>query len=85
MKLGAGDLAKIEATARGIAEVIGPVFEQAGALFALLAFTPGEHGFSSYISNAERTGLILALREMAAKLEADQDMPPIEPGEPGAA
>lgn len=84
MRHGVDDLAKIEATARGIAKVIGPAFDEAGVLFALLSFTPGDGGLSSYISNAERPGLILALREMADKLERGQDMPPIEPGEPSA-
>lgn len=84
MRHGVDDLAKIEATARGIAKVIGPAFDEAGVLFALLSFTPGDGGLSSCISNAERPGLILALREMADSLERGQDMPPIEPGEPSA-
>lgn len=82
MKRGAGDLQAMEAKAREIARVIGPAFDQFGALFALLTFTKGAGGFSSYISNAERGDMVRALREMADKLESGQDMPPIRPGEP---
>lgn len=84
MRSGVDDLAKIEAAARGIGQIIGPAFDEHGALFALLVFTEGPSGFTSYISNARRVDLILALREMADKLEAGQDMPPIRPGEPSA-
>lgn len=84
MKRGAGHLQAMEAKTREIARVIGPAFDQFGALFALLTFTEGAGGFASYVSNADRDDMIRALREMADKLERGEDMPPIRPGEPSA-
>lgn len=81
---GQAELERMEATARGIANIIGPVFDRAGASFVLLGFIWGPAGFSTYISNAGRAEMIRALRECVARLEADEDMPPIRPGEPSA-
>ncbi len=79
------DLAKLEAVAQGLAQIVGPLFSRSGACFALLGFTPGEGGWSTWVSNAHRSDMIRALREMADVLERGGDMPPIRPGEPSAA
>lgn len=64
--------------------LIGPAFGQAGAGFVLLGFTFGEGGFSTYLSNGCRSDVVRLLRETADRLEANEDMPPIRPGEPSA-
>lgn len=38
--------------------------------FALLFFNHGDHGDMLYASSAERSGMVLALRELANKLES---------------
>lgn len=53
------------------------------ACFALLAFTVEDNpaddpdqGWMTWVSNADRSDMIKALREMADKLEAEMDLPP---------
>ena len=82
---GEEDLRNLEQAARLVAQRIGPVFDQAGAGFALLGFSFGDGGWSTYISNAERTDMIRAFREMADHLEKGLDMPPMRDGEPETA
>lgn len=77
-------LAKLEETAQGIAQIVGPLFDRAGAGFALIGFQFGDGGWTTYVSNAERDGVIKALRECADIIERNQDMPPIGAGEPEA-
>ncbi len=69
-------LEQLEATAQGIAQIVGPLFDAAGAGFALIGFTFGEGGWSTWVSNAERADMVRALREMADHLEANTDIPP---------
>lgn len=69
-------LAALEEVARGVAEVIGPVFDSEGVSFALLGFTTGEDGWSTYVSNAERPSMIAAMREMVHSLENSEPIPP---------
>jgi len=81
---GIEDLARLEGMAREVANLIGPVFDQAGACFALLGFQKGANGWATFLSNADRRDMIRALREMAGRLEEEEDLPPIQPGEPVA-
>lgn len=83
-RLGPPDLALLEDRARMVAALIGPAFDQVGAGFVLLGFTFGEGGFSTYLSNGCRSDVVRLLRETADRLEANEDMPPIRPGEPSA-
>lgn len=64
------DLAQLEATCRRIGKRIGEGVP-AGVGFVLLLFDFGDDGFFTYLSNAEREGMIKGLRELLAKLEAD--------------
>ncbi len=73
-------LLALEAVAQKIAQTIGPAFDDAEACFALLGFTKGEGGWSTWVSNARREDMIEALREMADSLELDLDHPPGAPG-----
>lgn len=68
-------LRELEDMAQAIAKRVGPMFDQAGVCFALLGFTVGEKGWSTWVSNAERPCMIKALREMADVLETGGDMP----------
>ena len=79
------DLEKLEWVAQGIAQIVGPLFDQSGACFALLGFTPGDRGWATWVSNARRADMIRALRDMADRLEMGEDMPRIRPGEPVSA
>ena len=78
------DLEKLEQTAQGIAQIVGPMFDRAGAAFALIGFEFGPGGWATWVSNAQRPDMIRALREMATVLERGGDMPAIQPGEPEA-
>lgn len=77
-------LEKLEETQRKLADLIGPVYDAAGALFVLIGVTKGEAGWSSYISNANRQDMIVTLEDMVVKLRNEEDMPPIRRGEPEA-
>jgi hypothetical protein len=44
--------------------------------FALVIFEFNTLGVGNYISNAKREDMIVALRELADRLEANQDLPP---------
>ena len=78
------DLEQLEEAARVVARAVGPAFDSVGAGFAVLGFTFGEGGWSTYVSNSERDCMVKALRETADHLEANLDMPPIGPDEPEA-
>lgn len=60
--------------ASAIEETINYEFGKMG--FALLVFDFGKPGISNYISNAQRSDMIAALRETADRLESKQDIPP---------
>jgi hypothetical protein len=72
------ELHRLETVAQRVGGLIGGAIDSgdSGALFALLMFTPGEEGWMTWVSNAERPDMVKALREMADKLEAGLDMPP---------
>jgi HAMP domain-containing protein len=88
---------ELEELAKVAAQMIGPAFTAAGALYAVLGFTPGPGGWAtSYCSSAERGDMIRALREMADRLEQDpaasprpampkddQGRPIMQPNQPG--
>jgi len=69
---------QIEVGLRDVGEVVGHavnlVFGKMG--FALLVFEFGKPGIGNYISNAQRSDMIQALRETADRLEKNQDIPP---------
>ncbi len=67
----------LENLSRDIGSMIGPRFNQAGACFALLGFTKGVGGWSTWVSNAHRDDMIKALREMADVLEVEGDTAPL--------
>lgn len=50
-------------------------------LHTLMIFDDGNSS-ADYVSNASRDSMILALREMADQLEANQDLPAIDPATP---
>ena len=54
-------------------DAISEFFPQAG--FALIIFKFHEEGLSNYISNAERGSMIKALKEIAERLEKNEDIP----------
>ena len=68
----------IEDVAQAIAGQIGAAVDEMNVQvgFALLVFTFGEEGFSTYVSNANREDMIKALRENADRLEADDGIVP---------
>ena len=68
----------IEDVAQAIAGQIGAAVDEMRLEvgFALLVFTFGEEGFSTYVSNARREDMIKALRENADRLEADDGIVP---------
>lgn len=43
--------------------------------FALIIFEFSDVGIGDYVSNAQRSGMIKALRECADRLEAKEDIP----------
>jgi hypothetical protein len=70
-------LKRMEANARGIADVIGAQMPK-GWGFALLFFEFNGRE-SSWISNAKRSDMVKMLREMADKLEVDAAGGPVAP------
>lgn len=65
--------APLEEAERGmqsIARVVGNMVPE-GYGFAVLVFSWGEQGFMNWVSNAQRTDMVKALRECADKLEND--------------
>lgn len=66
------DLAKLEATARGIAAAIGETIrdehgrDQVGFMLMMFEFRAG--GWSTYLSNAERQSMIKAMEELIQRL-----------------
>lgn len=69
-------LRELERMTQDVARHIGPIFEDAGACFAVLGFTFGPGGWATWCSNGERADMIRALREMADNLESDGFLPP---------
>ncbi len=59
----------LEAEALRIAQSIKGIVSK-GKCFALLLFDAGEGGDLTYVSNAERDGIITAFREFLARQEA---------------
>jgi hypothetical protein len=76
-------LADLEQTARDIGGVIAEAIRKSrghGKVgFALMLFDFGAGGNSTYVSNAERQDMILALEELLGHLKAGTDAPPIPP------
>lgn len=81
------DLRLLEDGVRKVASIIGPAFDEMGAVFALVGFSgPGSRGnWTTYASNGVREDMVRALRELADKLERDELMPPVGNGEPRSA
>jgi hypothetical protein len=50
------------------------VTEPVRVCFAVMLFTPGPGGWSTWVSNAERPDMVKALREMATNLAAGRDL-----------
>ncbi len=73
-------LERLETVARAVADEIRPMFDAAGAGFAVLGFDFAEGGWATYASNAKREDMVKALREMADHLEANTDIPPAVAG-----
>lgn len=71
-------LRKVEADARGIAQVIGSRVPP-GWGFALMFFEFGPSGQSTWISNAKRADAVKMLRELADRLERDEAGGPVAP------
>jgi len=68
------DLRRCEGILKDIGSIIGPIFPK-GWGFALLCFTYGSDGYSSFVSNCNRAHMIKALRECADQLEKRVDVP----------
>ncbi len=64
----------IESLAEGIDEAMKQLFNHPMG-FCLLVFEFGIPEMGNYVSNAERSDMILALRETAKRLEAGEDIP----------
>jgi hypothetical protein len=73
------DQLEIEFLNRQIGEVIGRAVEQCNENrdrkigFALMLFDFGEGGYISYVSNADRKDIMLALAEMLEKFMAEHE------------
>lgn len=75
---GSDGLAEAEAVAREVGRLIGSAVPE-GYGFAVLVFSFGPGGATTYVSNADRADMIRALRECADRLEARKDTPAGEP------
>lgn len=66
-----------EQAIRDLAPMIDAVLKQFSDNmgFALFVFEFNRPGISNYISSAERSSMILAIKETLERLERDQDMP----------
>ena len=76
MSIDERERASIEETARNIGRQIGGVLPS-HVKFALILSTVGDGGWATYLSNAQRDGVISLLREMADKIEQEAMTPPI--------
>lgn len=74
-------LLAMEASLRDISAIIGSALPP-GVCFALLTFTEGENGFTSYASNAKREDVIEALKETIVRLETNTVAPAGMPDHP---
>lgn len=63
------DLASMEAKAREVGLLIGPVMPE-GAGFCLFVFSFGDGGWMTHVSNADRADLVKAMREWLERAEA---------------
>lgn len=66
------ELLRMEQAAREVARQVGDIAKREcppGVGFAVLLFTFGGGGHMTYVSNAQRADMILALREQLAHLE----------------
>ena len=75
------DLLELNEVAQRVGGLIGKALEahqeqRGGAVtcFALLMFTAGEGGWSTWVSNTERESMIAALEEMVVNLKAGKDL-----------
>lgn len=75
----------LEVTARALAERIQPIlkvtYEVTGIGpfgFCVVVFELGKSGVSTYVSNAEREGMVKALEEMLVQLKAGMVADPID-------
>ena len=69
----------IEHTMRGLANALNPIIDDCFGPemgFALVLFEFHRPGIGHYISNAQRSDMIKALRELAERLEKREDIPP---------
>lgn len=73
------DFLRIEECMRGWAAALNEIIKgQFGEMgFMLLVFPFNEPGVSNYISNAERSDMIMTLRETADRLEKNQIIPAV--------
>lgn len=62
------NLFEMEEACRQIGQTIGSALPP-GIGFALMLFTKGEGGWSTWLSNCQRSDMISALKEMIRKLE----------------
>lgn len=83
-KAGIKELRELEGLAQASAGIFGPVFDSQKLGFALIGFTFGEAGVTTYVTNADKSDLARLLREMAEKIENGEDLPPVQSGEPSA-
>jgi len=73
---GCNELAKMEDSCRDIAGILDASITKASGGrwgFTLMIFTMGEGGFLTYISNAKREDMILAIKEWLVK-QGEQEM-----------
>jgi hypothetical protein len=72
------DYTRTTAALQGLAEGIGGALRMATGRelgFALVVFDFDNPGLGNYVSNADRAGMVEALRETADRLEAGRDIP----------
>ena len=73
-------LAQLEQRVAEIARLIGPVFDSMGIGFALVGFTFGEKGWSTYVTNADRDDMIKAFEELVSVVREGRDRAPVVKG-----
>jgi hypothetical protein len=75
------ELLKLEEAARDIGNTLRAICPP-GMRFALLMFTEGEGGFTTYVANVQRPQMIEALKEAIVMLEANVVAPHGQPEHP---
>lgn len=68
-------LSDAEKTCGKLGKILGGAIDKSlsGWGFALVLFSYGEEGFSTYISSCQRPDMIKAFRELIKRLEADPE------------